>query len=33
MHTEELIALEFHDQDKTLCYEYEKAMSLEEVDL
>jgi hypothetical protein len=31
MHTKELISLEFHDQNKTLCYEYKKAMSLGKV--
>ncbi len=32
-HTKQFIALKFHDQHKTLCYDYKKAMSLEEVDL
>jgi len=32
-HTKQLIALEFHDQHKTLYYEYKKTMSLEEANL
>jgi hypothetical protein len=32
-HIKQLIAIEFHDQHKTLCYKYKKAMSLEEVDI
>ncbi len=32
-HTKQLIGTKFHDQHKTLCFEYKKATSLEEVDL
>jgi hypothetical protein len=32
-HTKQLIALEFQDWHKALCYEYNNARSLEEVDL
>ncbi len=28
-HTKQLIALKFQDQDKTFCYDYKKAKSLE----
>jgi hypothetical protein len=32
-HTKQLITPNFHDQYKSLCYDYKKAMSLEETDL
>jgi hypothetical protein len=32
-HIKQLIALEFHDQHKTFCYEYKNAMSLKEANL
>ncbi len=32
-HIDQLITPELHDQHKTLCYEYKKTTSLEEVDL
>jgi len=32
-HTKQLIAPKFHDQRKTLCYDYKKVMFLEEANL